>query len=541
MKKIFTALMLTCIGTATFAQAPVKDISGNLTGTINWVKDTIYLLKGKVYVKAGGVLNIAPGTIIKGDKATPGSALIITRGAQIKAVGTPNQPIVFTSSAAPADRDRGDWAGVAIAGNAKANMNGGIGTFEGGNLANPDGTIADGQYGGLNDLDNSGELKYVRIEYAGFAFATNNELNSLTLGGVGSGTKISYVQCSYGLDDAFEFFGGTVNASHLVAFRGNDDDFDTDFGYSGKIQFGVSFRDTAVADGVSGANAFESDNDGASSGNNPYTSCVFSNMTLVGPKFNANTVADVNFRNGAHIRKNSRMSLFNSIVMGWPNGLKIDGDSCHDAADNGNLVIKNTVLAGCTKQLDSTSGAVWNITPWFNTMSNANSILANTSDVQLTSPFNYNAPDFRPAAASPMLSGASFTDAKLATGFTTVNYRGAFGTDDWTLGWTNFQPDTMAYTEGYNPLSVNDLLANKLSVSVYPNPAQNEIYIASNENLQDLSASLYTLDGRLVTASVRKISNNQSMIEVSRLTNGIYLLHITSGIKSSIEKIVINK
>ena len=140
-----------------------------------------------------------------------------------------------------------------------------------------------------------------------------------------------------------------------------------------------------------------------------------------------------------------------------------------------------------------------------------------------------------------MLSGASFTDAKLATGFTTVYYRGAFGTDDWTLGWTNFQPDTMAYTEGYNPLSVNDLLANKLSVSVYPNPAQNEIYIASNENLQDLSASLYTLDGRLVTASVRKISNNQSMIEVSRLTNGIYLLHITSGIKSSIEKIVINK
>jgi hypothetical protein len=262
----------------------VKLITGNLEGIVNWSNDTIYMLQGKVYVKAGGTLNIAPGTLIKGDKTVAGSCLIVVRGGKIFAIGTQDQPIVFTSSETPGNRASGDWGGIVLSGNARVNVTGGIGTLEGGNLSNPDGTVSDGQYGGLNDLDNSGELRYVRIEYAGFAFAPNNELNSLTLAAVGSGTKISYVQCSYGFDDAFEFFGGTVSAHHLVSFRGNDDDFDTDFGFSGKVQFGVSLRDTAVADAVSGANGFESDNDATGTGNTPNTTAIFSNMTLIGPK-----------------------------------------------------------------------------------------------------------------------------------------------------------------------------------------------------------------------------------------------------------------
>lgn len=520
--------MLAAAG-STWAQAPVKNISGNLTGIVNWSNDTIYLLQGKVYVKAGATLNIQEGTIIKGDKSTPGSALIITRGAQIYAVGTATQPIVFTSSETPGNRAMGDWGGVVIAGNAKTNVVGGIGTFEGGNLANPDGTASDGQYGGLNDLDNSGELKYVRIEYAGFAYAPNNELNSLTMGAVGSGTKISYVQCSYGLDDAFEWFGGNVNADHLIAFRGNDDDFDTDFGFSGKVQFGVCLRDTLVADAVSGANAFESDNDGGGSANNPKTKPVFSNMTLVGPRFTASTSFDPNFRRGAHIRRNSEMSLFNSVVMGWPVGIKIDGDSCQNNANNNLLKVKNTVVAGCPMNLDSAATATsWGITPWYNTAGWDNMVYANNSDLMLSSPFNYNAPDFRPAAGSPLLSGASFADAFLSSGFTSVNYRGAFGADDWTAGWTNFQPDTASYAYGYLPVGVRDL--NKtVRLQVYPNPVNVQCRVSfTTPVMGDVTIEVSDINGRVVAhQELKAVAGYQQVgISTTNFRDGLYLIRV---------------
>lgn len=517
------------------AQAPVKTITGNLNGNVNWSNDTIYKLTGKVYVKAGGTLNIAPGTIIKGDVATAGSCLIVTRGGKINAVGTPTQPIVFTSSATPGNKSTGDWGGLVIAGNAKVNVTGGIGTFEGGNLANPDGTTSDGQYGGLNDLDNSGELKYVRIEYAGFPFAPNNELNGLTMGGVGSGTKISYIQVSYGLDDAFEWFGGTVNCDHLVSFRGNDDDFDTDFGFSGKVQFGVALRDTAVADAVSGANGFESDNDAAGSGNGPKTRAIFSNFTMVGPR-HTGSVSDTNynknFKRGAHIRRNSEQSIFNSIFMGWPTGNHIDGDSCHKNADSSLLVMQNNVIAGCKLNLDSVGGVTWNISPWFNATANENTIYSANSDVMLTSPFDYFNPNFRPTSTSPMLSGAAFTNPKLANGFTSVNYRGAFGTDDWTADWTNFNPDTASYTNGIFPLSINNTIKNNIAIEVYPNPATNVANIQFNlPTSATVTLSIVDLNGKVVSSNTEKLNagNNKFMFNTNMLSNGIYSVRLTSN------------
>lgn len=536
MKKIISTISMALL-TITFAnaQAPVKTITGNLNGNVNWSNDTIYKLTGKVYVKAGGTLNIAPGTIIKGDVATAGSCLIVTRGGKINAVGTPTQPIVFTSSATPGNKSTGDWGGIVIAGNAKVNVTGGIGTFEGGNLANPDGTTSDGQYGGLNDLDNSGELKYVRIEYAGFPFAPNNELNGLTMGGVGSGTKISYIQVSYGLDDAFEWFGGTVNCDHLVSFRGNDDDFDTDFGFSGKVQFGVALRDTAVADAVSGANGFESDNDAAGSGNGPKTRAIFSNFTMVGPR-HTGSVSDTNynknFKRGAHIRRNSEQSIFNSIFMGWPTGNHIDGDSCHKNADSSLLVMQNNVIAGCKLNLDSVGGVTWNISPWFNATANENTIYSANSDVMLTSPFDYFNPNFRPTSTSPMLSGAAFTNPKLANGFTSVNYRGAFGTDDWTADWTNFNPDTASYTNGIFPLSINNTIKNNIAIEVYPNPATNVANIQFNlPTSATVTLSIVDLNGKVVSSNTEKLNagNNKFMFNTNMLSNGIYSVRLTSN------------
>ena len=536
MKKIISTISMALLAiTFANAQAPVKSITGNLNGTVNWSNDTIYMLTGKVYVKAGGTLNIAPGTIIKGDVATAGSCLIVTRGGKINAVGTPTQPIVFTSSATPGNKSTGDWGGIVIAGNARINVTGGIGTFEGGNLANPDGTTSDGQYGGLNDLDNSGELKYVRIEYAGYPFAPNNELNGLTMGGVGSGTKISYIQVSYGLDDAFEWFGGTVNCDHLVSFRGNDDDFDTDFGFSGKVQFGVALRDTAVADAVSGANGFESDNDAAGSGNGPKTRAIFSNFTMVGPR-HTGSVSDTNynknFKRGAHIRRNSEQSIFNSIFMGWPTGNHIDGDSCHKNADSSILVLQNNVIAGSKLNLDSVGGVTWNISPWYNATANANTIYTVNTDVMLTSPFDYFNPNFRPTSTSPMLSGAAFTNPKLATGFTSVNYRGAFGTDDWTANWTNFNPDTASYTNGIFPLSINNTIKNTIAIEVYPNPATNVANIQFNlPTSSTVTLSIVDLNGKVVSSNTEKLNagNNKFMFNTNILSNGIYSVRLTSN------------
>ncbi|HMX39402.1 MAG TPA: T9SS C-terminal target domain-containing protein, partial [Saprospiraceae bacterium] len=208
-------------------------VSGDISTNTTWTSNNTYLLSGFVYVTNGAKLTIEPGTVIKGDKASKG-ALIITRGSQIIADGTRDQPIVFTSNeAAPS---YGDWGGLILLGYAPTNQvyNGinGLGLIEGG--LDP----LKGLYGGGDQLtgakpdDNSGILRYVRVEYPGIAFQPNNEINGITLGAVGNKTIMDYVQVSYSGDDAFEWFGGTVNAKHLIAYRSLDDDFDTDNGFS---------------------------------------------------------------------------------------------------------------------------------------------------------------------------------------------------------------------------------------------------------------------------------------------------------------------
>jgi hypothetical protein len=235
----------------------IVEVKGSLEGNVTWTSDKIYKLVG--FVRVGqedvfgtitkkGVLTIQPGTVIIGDRASKG-ALIVQRGSQIIANGTATSPIVFTSERLPGEREAGDWGGLVICGQAPNNLpndatnrqlEGGYGAF----------------HGGTDAADNSGSLKYVRLEYAGIPINPNQEVNSLTMGSVGSGTTIDYVQASFGLDDSFEWFGGTVNAKHLIAYKGLDDDFDTDNGFSGYVQFGIGIRGAAIAD-QSGSNGFE--------------------------------------------------------------------------------------------------------------------------------------------------------------------------------------------------------------------------------------------------------------------------------------------
>ena len=281
-------------------------LSGNINITTTLTADKVWTLKGYVYVTDGAKLIIQPGTTIISDIAEKG-ALIIERGAQLIAEGTAAKPIVFTSGKAVGERTPGDWGGIVLLGRAITNrsseptIEGGIGRA----------------YGGNNDADNSGVLKYIRIEYAGVAAMPNSEINALTLGAVGSGTILENIQTVYANDDAFEFFGGTVNASNLYAYATADDDFDFDFGYRGTITNSISKRDPQFVDMGDAGNGVESDNDGVGSTSQPYTHPKLLNLILIGP-FNATSLPNHNL--GLRFRRASQFTIQNSKIIGYQKG-----------------------------------------------------------------------------------------------------------------------------------------------------------------------------------------------------------------------------
>jgi hypothetical protein len=281
-------------------------LNGSINTTITLTSDKVWTLKGYVYITDGTKLIIQPGTTIISDIAEKG-ALIIERGAQIIAEGTPTKPIIFTSGKPSGERAPGDWGGIVILGKAKTNRSSEP-TIEGG-IGRP--------YGGTNDADNSGVLKYVRIEYAGIAALPNSEINALTLGAVGASTIIENIQTIYANDDAFEFFGGTVSPKNLYAFATADDDYDFDFGYTGTVTNGVSKRDPQFVDNGDAGNGVECDNDGVGSSAQPFTHPKLVGMVLVGP-FDAASLANHNL--GLRWRRATQFTITNSKILGYQKG-----------------------------------------------------------------------------------------------------------------------------------------------------------------------------------------------------------------------------
>ena len=437
-------------------------LTGRINADTSLKKVNTYILKGLVYIVGNHTISIEAGTTIKGSySGSDVAALIITRGSKIMASGSATDPIVFTS--ASPNPQSGDWGGIIICGKAGINaaFNGAQGLYqvEGG----VDNAQGDGLAGSGDALvptpieaDNSGTLSYVRIEYAGYAFQPDKEINSLTMACVGSGTTIDHIETTYAKDDAYEWFGGSVNCKYLIALKTQDDDFDTDNGYSGKVQFGLVIRDSVIAD-ISTSEAFESDNNSSGTTASPRTSAIFSNITAIGPRANSTNLGSTLFRAGAQIRRNSSISIFNSIIMGWPQGILIDastGTPTDKNIDDSTLRIRFTTLAGNTVNLKySASGTAptgatdASILSWFTTPAFGNTILNTNTEAKLIQPFNYSAPDPTPFAGSngyaPIVGGANFTDAKLAgTFFTTVTFRGAIAPagveSSWWKGWTKF-------------------------------------------------------------------------------------------------------
>jgi len=439
-----TTLKATCAILVTPSTGQVITVSGDITADTKWYANAKYMLSGFVYVKNNAILTIEPGTVIKGVSTTK-AALIIERGSRIMAAGTAVSPIVFTSDKPKGQRTYGDWGGLVLCGKAPTNKHDGGITGDG---------VAEGgigsHYGGTDPNDNSGTLQYVRIEFPGVGLTAtaNSEINGLTLYSVGAGTIIDHIQVSFSGDDSYEWFGGNVNMKNLVAFRGWDDDWDTDNGYSGKVQFFVSLRDPAIAD-QSSSNGFESDNDADGSTLSPYTSALFVNGSIFGPKATTTTTSNSLYQHAIQIRRGSRLSIYNTVFAGYPYGLYIDGalGDSPAQANNNVLQIENCVLSGMTtNNYKENATSLQGSSAWFLLPARNNSIAATNDLLMVTNPFNLTAPNFLPSAGSPLLTGASFTNTRLTdTFFTAVAYKGAFGTTDWTAGWCNFDPQNTDY------------------------------------------------------------------------------------------------
>ena len=466
MRKLFLNFALVVLGAATVfssceekviedPDAALKDfpneviVKSAIKGTREFVKDSVYILMGQINVE--GTLNVAPGTIIKGDKVTKGT-LVVVPGGKLNAVGTVTQPIVFTSRLAAGARSAGDWGGIIMVGKAPVNQSNA--TVEG--LSNPVdyGTSA---FATRDANDNSGKLKYVRIEFAGIALQPDKETNGLTMCAVGKGTEISHVQISFGGDDAFEWFGGTVNAKYLIAYATLDDCWDVDFGYSGNVQFGVSVRNPRAAD-VSGSNGFESDNDATGSTASPKTSGVFSNMTVIGPfKTVADRDVNANYAAGMHLRRNTSISIFNSVIAGWNTaGLLLDATTTYANATSGGMALHNVAIVGTKGTQLKGAASVTDVqaAEFFNTTASNNKLIATVTEAGIDKSFfnpkaTVGTPEsFLPAANSPLLGAGAFANAKLQDSFfdKTATYMGAFGTTDWTKeAWVNFDPQNTVY------------------------------------------------------------------------------------------------
>lgn len=431
-----------------------------------------YTLKGWVYICEGAELTIEPGTIIRGDKTTR-ATLIAERGGKLWARGTAEKPIVFTSAQPAGSRKPGDWGGIILCGKARNNRT--EMTIEGGPRS---------RHGGSDDGDCSGALSYVRCEFAGYPFMADQEINGITFASVGSGTQLDHIQVSYSNDDSFEWFGGTADAKYLVAYHGWDDDFDTDNGFSGRVQFCLGVRNPRLAD-QSVSNGFESDNWSDGTDIEPRTACIFSNVTLVGPMGQdaafSNTADYIdggayNPQNGSklgqfqaamQVRRYSNLSCFNSVAMGFPVGLVIENDKGSDTqgdALDGSFAIGRVFFAGMgilgsdknkdfqdrytdnSSDFDPTKEESFS-SAYFKTAALGNRVFATVAELGLRQPNSLVAgTDYRPAAGSPLLGAASFEDERVAAGFDRVSFVGAFGEgENWLEGWTEFDTQHADY------------------------------------------------------------------------------------------------
>jgi hypothetical protein len=424
----------------------VATISSDITADRTLYADTTYTLSGFIHVSAGVTLTIEPGTTIHGDFDTVGSSLFILRGGRIMACGTAAAPIVFTSSRPEGERQPGDWGGLVLVGNATINR--GADTELEGTSPSTGGVIVYG--GGTNDADDSGELCYVRVEFAGYAISADNELNAFTFAAVGSGTRLEYLQAMSGLDDHFEWFGGTVDSKYLVSYESGDDHFDASEGYRGRSQFMIAYQSKVLVPRT-GAGTVSGDpqgieNDGCAGANclngqdsQPYNLPLWANFTLIGtgPGF-------VDATSGGHgmvIRRGSAGYYVNGVVARWPkSALSVRDATTTARVTAGDMLVANVLgvenaalLHSGQQAYDTTASAV---------VSAAGSA-ASQFNLLPSDPTSAAQFDWAPTTNAPQRTGGMTTfpatiATKAGTFITPTAYRGAADPagPKWWEGWT---------------------------------------------------------------------------------------------------------
>jgi hypothetical protein len=438
--------------------AQVAVLAGNIAANRTLYRDTVYTLSGFVKVQSGATLTIQSGTRILGDTAVLGSSLWIRRGGKIDAQGTAAAPIVFTSARSAGNRKPGDWGGIIIVGNGIINRTG--------DNISTEGTAAGAQEnyaGGSDNNDNSGTLRYVRIEFAGYDVSAGNgqELNSLSMYAVGRGTTLEYVQSMAGLDDSFEWWGGAVDGRYLVSYESGDDHFDWTEGYQGRNQFLIAYQSVKLAPqtnaGVfsSDPRGFEGDGcDPATSGcvlsatgaSTPYSNPVFANFTMVGPGQLGTIPAD---GNGAAFRRGTGGWFVNGILSRWK-GIALNiRDAWTDTmlVQRDSLHIASLVLAQNGFNYDTTGSGFGQTTNFpAGQLSTHKAFAANVSaDTLLGLTLAAPALAWKPKAGSPAVNGGVTVPAGKVTGYfggtwANTTYLGAVdpaGTA-WTDGWTTY-------------------------------------------------------------------------------------------------------
>jgi hypothetical protein len=407
-------------------------VSGPILTDTTLTADKKWVLKGGVFVgddsdptAAPSTLTIEPGTTVFGDTASL-SFLLITRGSRIVAEGTRDAPIVFTSAGDSGTRGPGQWGGIIV--NGQAPVNGCAG-----DPCTLQGEAGTGTYGGDDADDDSGVLKFIRIEFPGKLIDDENELNGLALQGVGRGTTVDFIQVHEAADDCIEFFGGTVNAKHIVCTGTGDDGVDWTFGWVGKAQFVVVQHHDGEGD-----RGIEADNNEDNFALTPYSNPVISNVTLIAGADNSS--------DGIKLRRGTRATIHNAVVSGFKKCVDLDDADTFSHGEAGDIVVRNSVFDcsdvysvksddPATPEDESDPAEAAAVYAAVLDAAETGNVIA--SDV-LAAPADRQNPDFRPRAGSLAETGAVIPADPF---FDNVAFKGSMGTDIWTANWTAFPAD----------------------------------------------------------------------------------------------------
>lgn len=367
-------------------------LDSDITSDVTLEAGKEYKLNGGIHVKSGATLTIPEGVTIIAQYDDNVDYILVEQGAKINAQGTASNPIVMTST----KKEYGAWGGIHICGYAHTNAEGGTGKSE----------IGNAPYGGNNDADNSGVLKYIRLEYTGYAFDEEHEANGVSFYGVGNGTTVEHLQAYKGSDDGFEFFGGSVNVKYLVSTSCSDDSFDWTEGWNGKAQFLVAYQEKESSLGYNCDCLMECDNNGNNNAATPIAHPVIANATLIGNGSDSQ---------GVRLRAGTEVELYNSIIEGKTLPLTVETEGTENALKNGVSKLEYVSISG---ELSSKENIY------------TNSMFAAATGNETNQTFNWTGNYIGTEDGGKDLSGSdSF--------FESTNYKGAVKADnDWTKGWT---------------------------------------------------------------------------------------------------------